>query len=204
MDTGQTILYIIVLIFSVVLHEVAHGYAADAMGDRTARYAGRLTINPIPHLDLFGSVILPALLVFSGAPFLVGWAKPVPFNLSNIRNKRWGASLIALAGPAANLSLAIIFAVILRFREALELSSSLTEVFMTVVLVNVVLMIFNLMPVPPLDGHHVLFDIFQGPRYAGLRFFMQKNQLIFILLALFVLWPLLTPIVFAISGWLVS
>lgn len=199
MDTGQTILYILVLIFSVVLHEVAHGYAADALGDKTARYAGRLTINPIPHLDLFGSIILPALLVFSGAPFLVGWAKPVPFRMENVRNKKWGGALIALAGPAANLILALIFSLIIGAQDFFNFPLESLDILVAVVRVNIVLMLFNLIPVPPLDGHHVLFSILRGQRWAGLRVFMQKNQFLLIILTLFLLWPMVTPLVFIIE-----
>lgn len=203
MEIEQTILYIFILIFSVVLHEVAHGYAADYLGDRTARFAGRLTVNPIPHLDMFGSIILPGLLVISGAPFLVGWAKPVPFNLHNISNKKWGPALIALAGPSANLILALVFSLLIKFQGFLSLTSGLVEVFSTVVIVNIVLMLFNLIPIPPLDGHHVLFSFLDKPENIGIKRFMIKNQFVLVLLALFVIWPLITPLVFRITSWLI-
>ncbi len=191
MELEQGIFYVIVLIFSVVIHEVAHGYAADALGDRTARYAGRLTINPLPHLDIMGSVVIPLTLILSGAPFLVGWAKPVPFNLSNIKNKRWGPALIALAGPAANIVLAIIFALILRVQvPGLEAAG---EIFAMIIVVNVALVFFNLLPVPPLDGHHVLFSILSGPEYSNLRNFMRRYQIFLILLVIFVVWPRISP-----------
>lgn len=193
MSFEQGIFYVIVLIASVVIHEVAHGYAADALGDRTARYAGRLTINPVPHLDIFGSIILPLILVVSGAPFLVGWAKPVPFNMANISNKRWGPALIALAGPAANIALALIFAGILAFGGGVPGLAGMMDIFYMVVVVNVVLVFFNLIPIPPLDGHHVLFSILSGPQYANLKHIMRQHQFVLILLALFVIWPALEP-----------
>lgn len=204
MNIEDTILYIVILIMSVVIHEVAHGYAADALGDRTARYQGRLTINPLPHLDLFGSVILPALLVFSGAPFLVGWAKPVPFNLANIRNKKWGPALIALAGPGANLSLALIFAALMRINEGVGFfAPQVMSVFSAVVLVNIVLMCFNLIPVPPLDGHHVLFSILSHPKYSRIRSFMMHYRFVLVLIALFVVWPVMRPLIFGLYQLLV-
>ncbi len=106
----STILTIVVLIFSVILHEVAHGYAANALGDPTARLAGRLTLNPIPHIDIVGSVLIPAFLVFTHAGILFGWAKPVPYNPFNLKHRRWGETLVAFAGPGTNLFIAVVFA----------------------------------------------------------------------------------------------
>ena len=105
---------IIVLIFSVVIHEVSHGYAALALGDKTAQYSGRLTLNPIKHIDLFGSILLPALTAMLGGP-VFGWAKPVPYNPYNLKNQKWGPAIVGAAGPAANLLLAVIFGLFIRF-----------------------------------------------------------------------------------------
>lgn len=193
-----TIAYITILIFSVVIHEVAHGYAADALGDKTARHSGRLTLNPIPHLDLFGSVILPALLVLSGTGIVFGWAKPVPFNLRNIKDQKWGPSLIALAGPASNLLLALIFGLAVRFAQPLSFSLSMVFIFSTVAMVNITLAIFNLIPVPPLDGHHVLFSFLSSYKYARLREVLQKNSLILILVVIFFAWELISPLIFGL------
>ena len=110
-----TIFSLVILLFSVIIHELAHGYVAYSLGDPTAKYAGRLTLNPIKHLDLFGSIILPLLLFFSHSPFLFGWAKPVPVNPYNFSDKKYGEIKVSIAGPASNLSLAIIFGLILRF-----------------------------------------------------------------------------------------
>src|ERR1035437_7873981 len=110
-----TLLAFIVLILSIIAHEVAHGYAADSLGDPTARLAGRLTLNPLPHIDLMGSIVIPALLVFTQSPIMFGWAKPVPYNPYNLKNHRWGEMLVALAGSATNILLAIIFGLIVRF-----------------------------------------------------------------------------------------
>ena len=110
-----TFLSFVVLILSIIAHEIAHGYAADSLGDPTARLSGRLTMNPIPHIDPMGSVIIPAMLMFSGSPVLFGWAKPVPYNPYNLKNQRWGEALVALAGSATNILLAVIFGLIVRF-----------------------------------------------------------------------------------------
>lgn len=147
---------IVVLILSIVLHEVAHGYAANWLGDPTARLAGRLTANPIPHIDPIGSVVVPAMLFLTGSGFLMGWAKPVPYNPYNLRNQRWGESFVAFAGPATNFLLAIIFAVLVRLAIPLGLSPSFVDLASYVVYINVLLGLFNLIPFPPLDGSKVI------------------------------------------------
>ncbi len=145
-----TFFSLIILILSVIAHEVAHGYAADALGDPTARLAGRLTVNPLPHIDLMGSVVIPALLIFSGSSLLFGWAKPVPYNPYNLTNKRWGETIVALAGAATNLTLALIFGLIIRFGTNLP-ASALTLAAL-IAFTNLFLGLFNLIPFPPLDG----------------------------------------------------
>jgi Zn-dependent protease len=145
-----TLLAFIVLILSIIAHEVAHGYAADAQGDPTARLSGRLTLNPLPHIDPMGSIIIPALLMFSGSPILFGWARPVPYNPYNLSNKRWGETFVALAGSATNLLLALVFGLIVRFGAMLpEPALALAA---TIAFVNLFLGLFNLIPFPPLDG----------------------------------------------------
>src|SRR3989338_1825738 len=147
---------IVILIFSVILHEVAHGYMANYLGDPTARLMGRLTLNPFPHIDLLGSIILPAVLVISGSPLLIGYAKPVPYNPYNLRH-RFGEALVALAGPGTNILLAVIFGLIIRFGAGLD--AGLLEAFATVVYINMLLALFNLIPIPPLDGSKILSGI---------------------------------------------
>lgn len=149
---------VIVLILSVIVHEVAHGYMAQALGDPTAKLAGRLTLNPLPHIDLVGSIIVPAVLVLSQAGVLFGWAKPVPYNPYNLKNQRWGEALVAVAGVATNLSIAVIFAVITRMAYGAGMSE-FAELAMVVVFVNLSLGLFNLIPFPPLDGFTVLRGI---------------------------------------------
>ncbi len=150
-----TIFTVIVLIYSVVIHEVAHGYAAYALGDPTAKLAKRLTLNPLRHVDLFGTIIIPAMLVLSHAPFLFGYAKPVPYNPYNLKNQRWGESIVAVAGVATNLLLAVIFAFITRAAYA-QGSIMYGDLASIVVLMNLFLGIFNLIPIPPLDGYTFL------------------------------------------------
>ena len=159
---ANTILSLVVLIFSVIAHEVAHGYAANSLGDPTARLSGRLTLNPLPHIDLIGSVLLPALLIFSGSPILFGWAKPVPYNPYNLKNSRWGEALVAVAGSATNILLAVIFGLIVRFGSTpLAAGGTLIPISAlalaaTIAFVNLFLGLFNLIPFPPLDGFTAL------------------------------------------------
>ncbi len=151
-----SILALIVLILSVIAHEVAHGYAANSLGDPTARLAGRLTLNPLPHIDLMGSVIIPALLIFTQSPILFGWAKPVPYNPYNLRNQRWGETLVALAGSATNLFLAVVFGLVVRFGSTIGFDQTALSLAATISFVNLFLGLFNLIPFPPLDGFTAL------------------------------------------------
>src|SRR3989344_1903933 len=141
-----TFLSLVVLILSIVVHEVAHGYAANSLGDPTARLAGRLPLNPLPHIDLMGSIVLPALLVFTQSPILFGWAKPVPYNPYNLRNQRWGEALVAVAGGATNILLAIIFGLIVRFGSTIGLDATMLSFAATITFVNLFLGLFNLIP----------------------------------------------------------
>ena len=139
---------------SLTVHEAAHAWSADRLGDPTARLLGRLSFNPVVHIDLIGTIVLPLIAVFSNLP-IIGWAKPVPVNVSRLRNPRRDFMLVAAAGPASNLALALVGAVAIRAAvgpEALTSSHPLVQV----VLINVLLAVFNLVPVPPLDGGNVL------------------------------------------------
>lgn len=202
MDTF-IIFSIAILIMSVVIHEVAHGYAALALGDVTAKYAGRLTLNPLKHLDLFGSVIVPLMFVLLPSNLILGWAKPVPYNPFNLRNQRWGELLVAAAGPASNLVIAAIFGVLVRLSGVLGLSAAVLEMSLIVVLINVVLAVFNLIPVPPLDGSKILFGLLPTEAMIKTRAFFDRYGFILILLVIFFLWRLIVPIV-AFLVWLLA
>lgn len=198
--TTSFIFGLAVLIISVVLHEVAHGYVAESLGDPTARLAGRLTLNPIKHLDPFGSVILPLLLSLSGTGVVFGWAKPVPYNPYNLRAGRWGPALVALAGPASNLALVVVFALLFRL---LPLAPAMAELIALIVLVNLSLAFFNLVPIPPLDGSKILFAILPL-RWRGLENWLNHYSLVLLLFFLLFLWDVLAPLVFRLFLWLIT
>ncbi len=184
MDILITIFFLIILLFSVIIHELAHGSVAHSMGDPTAKYAGRLTLNPLKHLDPFGSVILPLLLFLSGSQFLIGWAKPVPINPYNFKDQKWGALKVAISGPASNLAVALVFGLLIRFiPSSLFISApGLFLMFAFTVWINMILAIFNLLPIPPLDGSWILFN-FLPQGYERVKMFLQQYGL-FILIAL--------------------
>ncbi|MEX1112213.1 MAG: site-2 protease family protein [Candidatus Andersenbacteria bacterium] len=142
------------LAIAIILHEVAHGWAALYLGDPTAKYAGRLSLNPIKHVDLMGTIVVPLLLIISGTGFVFGWAKPVPVNYYNLKKGKWGPVLVALAGPATNFILLAIFGLAARFSPP---GTALPYLFTTLAMINGILMLFNLIPVPPLDGSKVLY-----------------------------------------------
>lgn len=155
----EQIAIIVSLIISIVLHEMAHGYAANALGDPTARLAGRLSGNPLVHLDPLGSVIIPAFLFLTNAGILFGWAKPVPYNPYNLRNQKYGEALVAVAGPAVNVLLAAIFAIIIRLADPLNLSAAFIGLASYIVYINLLLACFNMLPFPPLDGSKILLAL---------------------------------------------
>jgi Zn-dependent protease len=143
----------VVLLFSIIIHEVAHGYVAWLNGDPTARLSGRITLNPIPHIDPIGTILLPLLLLVTKAGIIFGWAKPVPVNPSYYRNYRWGEVTTSFAGPASNLILAAIFAYILRLNLG---GPGLILLAYYGCIINIFLALFNLIPIPPLDGSHLV------------------------------------------------
>ena len=193
MPVQDLILFLPVLLFSVVLHEYAHGWMAHRQGDDTALMLGRLTLNPIPHIDLFGSVLLPILLIVARAPFLIGWAKPVPVNPRKYRNYKRGDILVSLAGIAVNLMLAVIATVVLIMvillaraipaaAPTLQLVAQMTQMAISI---NLVLAFFNLIPIPPLDGSHVLYHLLPpklGMAYRGLYQYGMLILLVFMFL----------------------
>lgn len=194
MESTNIIFYIVVLIMSVVAHEVAHGLAADWQGDPTARYAGRLTLNPLKHIDMIGSVLIPIILVITRAPFLIGWAKPVPYNENNLRNKKWGTVIVASAGIITNFALAIVFGLSIRLFMSLGIASpAFIAIATAITVINLVLGFFNLMPLPPLDGSKILFSLL-GSRAGQVAFFLERYSFVVLLGFIFLIWPLLVPL----------
>ncbi|HRY30780.1 MAG TPA: site-2 protease family protein [Candidatus Paceibacterota bacterium] len=196
---GQIIFSVIILILSVMIHEVSHGYAALYLGDVTAKYAGRLTLNPIKHIDPIGSIILPLVFVMMNAGIVLGWAKPVPYNPYNLRNQRWGELMVALAGPLANFILAIVFGLLVRFALPLGLPIMFVRLSVSVVLINLVLAIFNLIPIPPLDGSKILFTLLPMENVLKIRSVFERYGLFLVLFLAFFIWQLILPAVYFLA-----
>jgi Zn-dependent protease len=196
---------IVILILSVVIHEMAHGYAANWLGDPTARLQGRLSANPLVHLDPMMSVILPGILLATGSPILFGAAKPVPYNPYNFTNQRWGEAIVAFAGPLANFFIAGVFAVLIRLSDVLSLSEAFITLAFQVIMLNIFLAFFNLVPIPPLDGSKILPKLLPyslAMKYDGFRAYFEQNvalgfALVIILFMVFFAQPL-----YALTQWL--
>src|SRR5258706_2899430 len=152
MNPFSSLFYVVILIMSVVVHEVAHGFAAYHEGDDTAFRAGRLTLNPLKHIDLVGSVVLPLALVLTKSPFLFGWAKPVPYNPHNFKHKKRGTLFVASAGVLTNFLIAFIFGIGIRILAHFNIGGAFSAIFNSIVFVNLLLGVFNLLPIPPLYG----------------------------------------------------
>ena len=187
--------WLVPLVFAIVLHEISHGWVANAFGDPTAREAGRLSLNPVRHVDPVGTIALPLILAVSGAP-VFGWAKPVPVVAARLRNPRLHMMIVALAGPAMNLVLAVLAALVLALLGPLERGAGLAPALVHLnlinfIAINIFLALFNLLPMPPFDGGHVVQGLLPRPlarRYASLQRF-GFPLLIFLLLIL----PMLVP-----------
>ena len=206
---------IAILILSVVVHEVSHGYIAYLLGDPTAKRAGRLSMNPLKHLDLTGSFIVPLMLVLLKSSFVFGWAKPVPYNPYNLKNQKWGPGLVAISGPLSNFLIAGVFGLVALF--LLLDQTAKTEIGLAavngaaifgagyapalfyfssmVVWINVFLGIFNLIPIPPLDGSKVLFS-FLPYKWNNAQIFLEKYGFFLLLFFLFSFSSILLPVVF--------
>lgn len=189
------IFQIAILVMSIVMHEVSHGFMAYALGDPTAKYEGRLTLNPIPHIDPFGSLILPVLSYMLGG-IIFGWAKPVPYNPYNLKNQKWGPALVAGIGPFTNLFIALVFGIAIRIASGMDgqFAASFTEIALIIVVINIVLAVFNFVPIPPLDGSKVLFA-FLPYRFRYVQEMLEQYGFMLLLIFVLFLFPVLSPII---------
>jgi Zn-dependent protease len=193
-------LMVVVLLFSVIIHEMAHGYVAWLNGDPTARLTGRITLNPIPHIDPIGTIFLPLLLIVTGAGFIIGWARPVPVNPLNFRDYRLGEITTSAAGPVSNLLLATLFAFLLRLNLG---GPGLALMAYYGCTINIILAVFNLIPIPPLDGSHLLAAFLPQPlaRYYS---YLEPVGFVLIIILLFtgILGMLIIPLYRLIAAFL--
>lgn len=194
MQGFDVVFYILILVLSVIAHEISHGYMAQHLGDPTARLAGRLTWNPLKHLDPMGSFVIPlSLYLLTAGKFVIGWAKPVPYNPYNLRDQKWGDAKVALAGPMTNIAIALVFGFAIRFAGEF-FSGPVLSIMHTIVFVNVLLAIFNLIPIPPLDGSKVLMNALPL-RQRYLVDYLERYSLFFIVFFVLVLWQFFLPLV---------
>ncbi|MCX6740564.1 MAG: site-2 protease family protein [Candidatus Parcubacteria bacterium] len=184
LDPILLVVNFIAFFLALTVHEFSHALVAYLYGDKTAAYEGRLTLNPIAHIDLFGTILLPLLLIISQTGIVFGWAKPVPVNYYNLKNQKWGPAIVSLAGPAANLVF-LIFSLILwnlnKYYLMLPQENLLVQFVSLLIIVNSILMIFNLLPIFPLDGSKLLFAILPD-RYENFKIFWERNGVLFLII----------------------
>lgn len=164
----QVAVWVLPVLFAITVHEVAHGWVAKKLGDPTAMMMGRLTLNPFKHIDPIGTVLVPLILLLLPGGFIFGWAKPVPVTWKNLRNPKKDMALVAIAGPVANLLMAIFWAIVLKIGILLSVQSDSQFMFLVAagiagIFINAILMILNLLPLPPLDGGRILVSVLPGP-----------------------------------------
>ncbi len=181
MDALILIVGILGFALTIIIHEVAHGWMADRLGDPTARLSGRLTLNPIAHIDIYGSILLPLFLVMIRSPFIFGWAKPVPIDPYNLKNPKKDAAAISLAGPMANILIATVLAVVYRFVPSQVVSGLILQI----IEFNVALAMFNLIPIHPLDGEKILVGILPGKEALEFDRFMGRYGLLILAFSIF-------------------
>jgi Zn-dependent protease len=190
----EPIFFVIVLIVSVVLHEIAHGYMALWLGDPTAKNAGRLTLNPIPHIDPVGSIALPLILSLLPGGVVFGWAKPVPYNPYNLKAGKYGPAYVAAAGPLTNFIVALVFSLILNNHSWFGLGITALPLLNTIIYLNLALMWFNLIPVPPLDGSKILFA-FLPYKWRRVQEVLEGGQLGLLILVVFASSFIISPLI---------
>lgn len=197
MALESAIFLYIVIIFSAIIHEYAHGLMAYQLGDPTAKYSGRLTLNPLAHIDLFGTVVLPLMLLWMGG-FFIGYAKPVPFNPLNFKNEKSGTALVGIAGPASNLLIALLLGLFVRFFGGLGFFAVISPLLSFIVLINIWLACFNLIPLPPLDGSKIAMGL--APRsWGGFFYNLERTSFISLIIALVLamtVLPYIVPFIF--------
>lgn len=202
----KIVIWVLPVLFAITVHEVAHGWMAGRLGDKTAMMLGRLTLNPIKHVDPMGTILIPGLLLLMHTGFIFGWAKPVPITWQNLRHPKRDMALVAVAGPLANLLMAIFWALLIRTGLALgETGAVLVYVGAAGIFINTILMVLNLLPLPPLDGGRVMTGLLPGP--WAYKFSRIEPYGFFILIALlvtgvlgFVMWPLISLVLDALAA----
>jgi Zn-dependent protease len=186
------IFQVVTLVFSAIIHEYMHGWMADRLGDPTAKNAGRLSMNPLVHIDPFGSLLLPGIMILSGTGFVFGWAKPVPFNPYNLSDKKYGGAKVAIAGPLGNLITALFFGMILRF---VPMANEMMATFIMIIIqINLILMVFNLVPIPPMDGSKVIMPFLPHNlqvKYAELEKYGMFLVLLFVMFGFTLIIPII-------------
>lgn len=207
MDPVLVIFRITILIFAVIIHEVSHGVVALSLGDPTAKLSGRLTLNPIPHIDIYGSIILPLLMgLASGGAFVFGYAKPVPFNPYLLRDQKWAPALVALAGPASNLGLAILLGVFYRVASILtSIPEEIEQLFIIAIIINIVLAVFNSVPIPPLDGSKIIAPLLPE-KFLRSEFYdvLEQQGMWIVLIFVFFGFGLITPIIYGLANLIIG
>ncbi len=186
------VLYFVAIVPSAIFHEYMHGWAAEQLGDPTARYAGRLTLDPRAHIDWFGTILIPIMLFFiSGGGFLFAYAKPVPYNPYNLKNQKWGPVVVGLAGPLANFALAVVFALVSKFTPV---DSPMFAFYQIIIIANLSLMVFNLVPLPPLDGSKLLYALWPASAANALAA-LERYSFVILIIFIFYGAKYLSPII---------
>jgi len=207
MDPILVVFQITILVFAVIIHEVSHGVVALSLGDPTAKLSGRLTLNPIPHIDIYGSIILPLLMgLASGGAFVFGYAKPVPFNPYLLKDQKWAPALVALAGPASNLALAIFLGVSYRIAAVFtNIPAEIGQLFGIAVITNIVLAVFNSVPIPPLDGSKIIAPLLPD-KFLRSEFYaaLEQQGMWIVLIFVFFGFGLISPIIAELANLIIG